>query len=162
MLTKILNLAESNGFIHYYIKDKRKFIKLGTNGVLLKKNLEQQWFNNVVMNKDISMLPCEYSLESTFNFAKKICLEKLPFGIVERIQPPCNIEFKESNLKKQKSDKISFEDLFEEKDKLLLKTTIFVPSESATHYFHQWQKQRRIWWRKVIKTYYEMMHFFGL
>lgn len=149
MLEKILDMVATNGYIKYITKDNFKYLKIGPTGLLLQNNLKNQWCNNVVMNKDITVFPNKGNILDTFEHARKLCLDKVPFGIAETIKPvvgkrPKSTENKETETKLRK-----FGNLFEEDDQFVLKSTIFVPSETSVQFFHQWQKQRRMWWRKV-------------
>lgn len=146
MLQKILDLASMNGFIKQTTLEKVNFCKIGPVGLLLLNNLKTQWFNNVVINKDMTVFPSKGNIQDTFNYAKKVCLEKVPFGIAETLGPKL---IEDKKVKKTDAKMTKFNNLFEQEDQLVLKSTFFVPSTTATQFFHQLQKQRRMWWRKV-------------
>lgn len=143
MLQKILDLVSMNGFVNQITSENIKYCKIGPVGLLLLNNLKTQWFNNVVINKDITVFPSEGNIQDTFNYAKKVCLEKVPFGIAE------TLELNNKKVTKPDAKMTMFKNLFEQEDQFVLKSTFFVPSTTATQFFHQWQKQRRMWWRKV-------------
>lgn len=145
MFKNILDVAAVNGFLKQIKIEKNSYCKIGPVGLLLQNNLKTQWFNHVVINKDVTVFPSKGNIQDTFDYAKKVCLEKVPFGIAEMLEPKLIIDKKNT-----KTDaNIIFQNLFEQKDQLVLKSTFFVPSTTATQFFHQWQKQRRMWWRKV-------------
>lgn len=151
MFQKILDMIASNGYIKQVYKENLKYVKIGPIGLLLQNNLKTQWCNNIIINKDITVFPSKYDIYDTLEFSKKMCLEKLPFGIAETVKPLMD-ENKTKVLSEIRKDKnlIFFSDFFEKQDQFTLRTTIFVKSETVTQFFHQWQKQRRMWWRKVI------------
>lgn len=146
MLQKILDVVSANGFLKQIILEKNNYCKIGPVGLLLQNNLKTQWFNNVVINKDITVFPSKGNVQDTFSYAKKICLEKIPFGIAETFTPEL---IKDKKVTQKDAKMTMFKNLFEQEDQFVLKSTFFVPSTTATQFFHQWQKQRRMWWRKV-------------
>lgn len=150
MFQKILDMVAANGYIKQVYKGNLKYLKIRPIGLLLQDNLKTEWCNNTIINKDIMVFPSKYNVNDTFEFSKKICLEKLPFGIAEILKPLVDDD-KTKVLIEMRKDKnlIIFSDLFEKEDHITLQSTIFVQSETATQFFHQWQRQRRMWWRKV-------------
>lgn len=150
MLQKILDLVTTNGYLRSITKENVKYVKMGPTGLLLQDNLKTQWFNNVVINKELTVFPSEGDIQNTFDYARRVCLEKLPFGIAENLKrEDIGPKYKEKHGKKIEDKLTNFKDFFEEEDKFILKSTIFVPSETSIQFFHQWQRQRRMWWRKV-------------
>lgn len=150
MLQKILDMVAANGYIKQVYKENVKLLKIGPVGLLLQNNLKTQWCNNIIINRDVTVFPNKDDINGTFEYAKQMCLEKLPFGIAETIKPSI-ADDKAKILIEMKKDKdlIVFSDFFEQPDQFTLQSTIFVQSDTATQFFHQWQKQRRMWWRKV-------------
>lgn len=146
MLEKILDMVAENGYIKQVAKN---CLKLGPTGILLQENLKTQWNNNIVINKEISVFPNDGNIQDTFQYARKVCLDKVPFGIAETVKS--NVEFVSENDVKEECKMIKFRDFFDQEDQLTLKSTMFVPSQTSVQFFHQWQRQRRMWWRKVIK-----------
>lgn len=152
MLEKIFNIISKIGYIQQISKEGVNYLKIGPIGLLLQNNLKIQWFNNIIINKDITVFPSKGDIQQTYEFARRICLERLPFGIAETITP-------EEVLKDRSEEKVVFKNLFEKEDQIILKSTFFVSSSTATQFFHQFQKQRRMWWRKVSFDKYLMMIF---
>lgn len=151
MFNSIINLSEKHGFVKKLVFPTLNFfqLKIGPVGNLLMHNLRNEWYNNIVINNDISMFLDE-EFESTFQFGRKLCLEKLPFGICQNIV----INNKRSQTVDElmetykESDKINFEKMFDDNDKVLLKSTVFVSSNESQSFFYKWQRHRRMWWRK--------------
>lgn len=134
-LNKVISLCEQHGFFR---STKNALLQVESTGALLLENLRTEWFNNVVINKDLSVFYCSGNLEDTYHFAKKTCLEKGPFAICK---------FEEKELCKKEEEKIDFRDFFHKG--IEAQCSVFANPEEATPFFHQWQKERRMWWRKV-------------
>jgi len=153
MFNTIVNVCEKHGFLGKIALPKLKLeqFKIGPTGFQLLQNLKNEWHYNIIINKDISVFPCYESFDKTFEFAKNMCLERLPFGIAEIIQhqkiASTNDLISYYNIR-IKEKEIHFENLFANEDKVTLKCTVFTSSQDAVQFFHQWQRQRRIWWRK--------------
>ncbi|RZC41172.1 KTI12 -like protein [Asbolus verrucosus] len=118
---------------------KSEIFKIESTGLLLQENLRVEWFNNIVINKDISVFPSANGFTETYNFAKATCLDTAPFAVAQFTE-------KKQSLEKRDENKINFLDYFE--NGTILECYVFVTPSSATHFFHQWQRDRRIWWRK--------------
>jgi DNA polymerase gamma 2 len=116
--------------------------KIEAVGTLLQQNLYTEWFSNVVLNKDFHVFPCSNGFSETFDFAKQICLGTFPFGLTQSTQIKHKLE---NQFEKQKNG-VNFLNYFEEDT--VLECFVFLPPSDTTHFFHQWQKERRIWWRK--------------
>lgn len=139
---------KTNGYINL-ARSSKNLYKVGPIGLLLLNNLQTQWYNNILINRDITSFLDKGNINNTYDFAKQICLEKLPFGIADKITPVMKPSTKEKLDNELDKKRIHFKDLFPAEDQFKFRSTIFVSSETATQFFHQWQKQRRIWWRKV-------------
>lgn len=150
MLQKILDMVTTNGYIKSISKEGIKYLKVGPTGLLLQNNLKTQWFNNIVVNKEVTVFPSKGNIQVTFEYAKKMCSEKVPFGIAETIKPKVNdFKLKRKNQKSETKKTGKLKDFFEEEDQIELQSTIFVPSQTSVQFFHQWQRQRKMWWKKV-------------
>lgn len=134
-------------------KMKIEQLKLGPTGCLLLQNLKNEWFYNIIINKDTSVFPSgNNDFRETFQYAKSVCLEKLPFGVAEMVQnrkPSNESELIEYYNERMNNQDVDFKKLFGNEDNTTLKCTIFASSSESVPFFHQWQRQRRIWWRKV-------------
>lgn len=146
---KILGLCERHGFL----KQANNILKLGPTGTLLQENLRNEWLVSMVTNRDIPVFLNGSSFTETYFYAKELCVERLPFGVAEIAPAQCTatketIKDKTTNGT-EVSETISFENSFSAEENLLLRCTTFVSPSNATQLFHQWQRQRRAWWRKV-------------
>lgn len=139
---KILALCEKHGFL----KQIQNVLKVGPTGAVLQDNLKNEWLYNMVTNRDIPVFLSGHSFSETFLYAKEVCMEHLPFGIAEIIPKKC--ETTQSNNNDDKNT-VCFENFFTGEDNLVLRCTTFVSPENSTPLYHQWQRQRRTWWRKV-------------
>lgn len=146
MLQKILDMVSAIGYVKQITKESINYLKIGPVGLLLQNNLKTQWCNNIVLNKDFTVFPSKGDKQDTFGFAKNVCMEKLPFGIAETIRSDRTVKEKKVKIVDTKAS--IFKNLFEKEDQVVLQSTFFVPSTTATQFFHQLQKQRRMWWRK--------------
>ncbi|CAH1999452.1 unnamed protein product [Acanthoscelides obtectus] len=152
MFFKIADLAVKHGFIRKNMLPNINFdqYKFGPVGLLLLSNLESEWFFHFVINKDVTVFINKDDFTSTFNFAKNTCCDRLPFGIVEK---KGNKKMNSDDLIQYKtltnSDSIEFCKRFPEEEKQFLKGTFFISPNESTKFFHQFQRQRRIWWRKI-------------
>ncbi|CAH1116035.1 unnamed protein product [Phaedon cochleariae] len=153
MLNKILELASKNGLLKKTLLPKVKIdqFNIGPIGLLLQNNLKLEWFYNVIINKDITVFPSDNNMSDTFDYAKDFCSQKLPFGIAEMkaYKKSYNSdEIIEYYKKAIDTEKLCFEDLLRHEENMLMKCTIFITPNNSTSFFHQWQRQRRMWWRK--------------
>ncbi|KAG5877045.1 hypothetical protein JTB14_006525 [Gonioctena quinquepunctata] len=125
--------------------------KIGPVGLLLRNNLKTEWFYNIVINKDITVVLNESDVSETYDYAKELCSQTLPFGIAE-IQPFKNVyksdEIIEYYKNAMNNKNVEFEDLLRHEGNSHLRCTVFVSPSSSTPFFHQWQRQRKMWWRK--------------
>ncbi|XP_066254386.1 DNA polymerase subunit gamma-2, mitochondrial isoform X2 [Euwallacea similis] len=146
MFNLIINLCEKHGFLRKIASSKLNSdqLKVGPIGTLLLHNLKKEWHYNFVTNKENTVFLADNgSFIEAFQFARNICMERLPFGIAE-------IQENKSELSKENimCKEVDFNNYFSDEDKVNLKCSIFVSSVHSTQFFHQWQRQRRIWWRK--------------
>lgn len=138
-LTKLLDLCFKQGLLYKSsIENNIQMVKLGSTGSILKENLQKELFHNMIINRDCPVF-ISTSFKDTFNFAKDVCNGYVPFSLAEIINLEdigiCN---KNSSNKAQ---------LIE--NNITLRYTTFVSPIDAISYFHQWQRQRKTWWRKV-------------
>lgn len=136
---EILSLCELRGFVKSVTNISE--LSFGPVGFLLQENLKSEWLNNNLTNRDTSIfLNMGPNFGESFNFVKHICEEKVPFGVT-------NIVFDEKNVKPQEDNEI--DKYFQKPGQLKLQSFIFVSPNTSVQYFYNWQRQRRIWWRKV-------------
>lgn len=152
MLNSIISLSEKQGFFRKVISSsiQLKQLNVGPTGNLLLQNLRTEWFNNIVINSEITMFLNEDFL-GTFSFAKHFCDNVLPFGIAQEFSLYNRDQQLENNC--VSTDVLEFDNLFLLKDKICLNSTVFLPVNDSLPFFHKWQKQRRMWWRKVKLLY---------
>lgn len=141
---KILGLCEKHGFL----KQINNALKFGPTGTLLQENLRNEWLLNMVTNRDVPVFLNGNSFAETYDYCKELCLERLPFGIAEIVPKKCITKGEISE-----GEEVCFENLFSDEESFLLRCTTFVSPSNSTQVFHQWQRQRRAWWRKVIIFY---------
>lgn len=138
---EILALCEHRGFVKS-VSNKSEF-SFGPVGFLLQENLKSEWLNNNLSNRDTSIfLNMDPHFGESFNFVKHICEEKVPFGVT-------SVVFDEKKLKLQEENENEIDKYFKKPGQLKLQTFIFVSPNTSVQYFYNWQRQRRIWWRKV-------------
>lgn len=145
MLKKVLDLAANNGFLSRSKSLNDKF-KIGPVGQLLCQNINSEWFHNIVINKELTVVINDGDLSETYNYVKNLCSEKLPFGIAdsEKIKKYTADEYRENC-----DTGIDFKNLLCNEDDIFLKFCVFVSPNESMRYFQRWQKQRRIWYKKV-------------
>lgn len=129
MLKKVIQLCERQGFL----KCVNEKLLVGPVGALLQENLYNEWIYNMVISRDTSVFLSKDSFVNAFEYVKGICQERVPFGIAQVIT--------------DNNQQFHFDKHFENSS-MILQTTVFVSPASSTQFFHQWQKQRRTWWRK--------------
>lgn len=118
-------------------------MEVGPTGALLEENLKREWFYATVTNRDFPVFVNNGNFEDSFLYAKDICLNKFPFGIAEILPNP-----------DQQNSENDHKNLMEFSNKLrrsqLLSCVSFIPASESVRFFHQMQRQRRMWWRIVI------------
>lgn len=146
---KILDVCEKQGFLKRIINETiandavNELVKIGPIGALLQENLKTEWFYTMVINRENTVFFSKDSFTDTYEYAKEICQDKLPFGIAE-IKEGTNNKILESANKV-----FDFDKYFVEERQPVLRTTMFIAPSKSTQFFHQWQRQRKMWWRKV-------------
>lgn len=122
----------------------------GPLGAQLAENLRAEWLHNSLNERGVNtLLAAPGHLEESLEYAQKLCGERNSFSLAH-ITPGTNPEalslknFEETTIEPPK---------FSTEQQFLLKTYTFVSPSSAQQVFHSQQKQRRIWWRKVILFY---------
>ncbi|XP_063915964.1 DNA polymerase subunit gamma-2, mitochondrial [Zophobas morio] len=142
---KIISLCEKRGFLHKTIHPTVhvETFRLGPVGALLQENLRTEWFNSIVINKDIQVFPSQNGLSDTYNFAKEASLNILPFGVTQVAQKK---RLWEEQFKMQEHDGVDFLSYFEHDE--IFRCWVFLNPSNAVQFFHQWQRERRMWWRK--------------
>lgn len=158
MLSSIISLCEKNGLLRKKLVSNLKLeqLNVGPIGTLLMQNLKNEWYNNIVINKENTVFFSDHNnYVESFEFAKNICLDRLPFGLAEVVHNnKCNNQqLLNSNEEKENRELNNyvqdFEGYFCSDSNDVLKCTMFVSPSTSLQYFHQWQRQRRIWWRRV-------------
>lgn len=142
-LKKILELCKTHGFLTEISSAFSDVFKIGPSGNLLKENLKQEWFFSMVTNRDCSIFLNDGSFKSAYNFSKEISTGQLPFGVAEIVEEQLNMYKDQVN---NKSD--DFRSLIPYNREMLICTMFVSPLESI-QYFHRWQRERKMWWRKV-------------
>ncbi|KAF2882739.1 hypothetical protein ILUMI_23472 [Ignelater luminosus] len=144
---KILDVCEKHGFVKRIINKSidndavNKLVKIGPVGALLQENLKTEWFFSMVINRENTVFLSKDSFVDTYEYGKEICQEKLPFGIAEIKEGIDNVCGNANKL-------FDFDKYFMEERQLVLRTTMFVAPSKSIQFFHQWQRQRKMWWRK--------------
>lgn len=143
---KIFELCERHGFFRRinYPKLDLEMLKIEATGALLQQNLLNEWLNSIVISKDLTVFPSINGISDTFKFAKEMCLEVPPFGVAQYSQKSSQ-SLEDIVLKRR--ERTDFQDYFE--SGTILECCIFLASADATSFFHQWQRERKMWWRKV-------------
>ncbi|XP_044253326.1 DNA polymerase subunit gamma-2, mitochondrial [Tribolium madens] len=139
---KIAKLCEKHGFLRRVAHARLEMFKMGPTGALLQENLHTEWFNNIVIGKDVQVFHCGDDFRETFDFAKATCLGIPPFG-VSRVTP------KKLRVQEQ-LEQSGFEKYFDEGQ--IYECWVFVPPKDVTQFFHQWQRERKIWWRRFSSS----------
>lgn len=137
---KITKMCQKHGFLKQAILHNQDILKIGPIGASLQENLRNEWLLHMTTNRDLTTFLNPSSFSETFDYAKYLCSEKLPFAITEIV------EGKSSEVEQQTNQ--SFSATLKDENRLLLRCTTFVGPSSSVPYFHQWQRQRKAWWRK--------------
>ncbi|KDR10285.1 DNA polymerase subunit gamma-2, mitochondrial [Zootermopsis nevadensis] len=152
-LHKVLQLCERQCFLWPVVisKDSNNFVeyfKFGFAGELLKNNICQEWLLSMVMNTDENIFPYHShgftrniikDLREPFEYVKKLSNSQLPFGISET-----RLEVRDllSNMTQEETR------YFQPQKHTVLWSCIFARPGNAMQRFYQWQRQRKMWWRK--------------
>lgn len=154
MLSSIISLCEKNGLVRKKLVSSLKSeLNVGPIGTFLMQNLKNEWYKNIVINKENTVFFSDHNnFVESFEFAKNICLDRLPFGLAEvaNYNKEQLVKSYEEKVNDKQNDCVQdFESYFASDNYEVLKCTMFVSPSTSLQFFHQWQRQRRIWWRKV-------------
>lgn len=146
--TKILEMCEKHGFLTKITKYNQSILKVAPLGAVLKENLRNEWLYSMITNRDLPVCLSSNSFSETFTYMKQLCSQKAPFAIAEiEVEKFRNVA--EAFVDAKNSKEIDFQQFFIGEDKLVLKCDTFVSPTVSMPYFHQWQRHRKAWWRKV-------------
>lgn len=134
--SNVLELCEKRGFFKWSGNN----LRIGPVAALLLKNLKHEWFYDMTVRSDTCMFVNVSSFNDTFEYVKELCSHRLPFGISEVIKTNLMNNFNNDLL-----DFSTHMNLY----KNVLRTTMFVTPSDSVEFFHQWQRERRTWWRTV-------------
>ncbi|CAH0564268.1 unnamed protein product [Brassicogethes aeneus] len=146
-MNKILTLCENRGFLQktYNAALKQDIITIFPTGALLQANLRNEWFNSSIINKDHTVFLNKNDFDETVEYARNLC-NVLPFGVADVLRNKKSMK-ERVDLVKESGNKFDFRMYTLEND-YNLKTNFYVSPKTSTHFFHQFQKQRKMWWRK--------------
>ncbi|XP_044760094.1 DNA polymerase subunit gamma-2, mitochondrial [Coccinella septempunctata] len=152
MFRKIIDFCVKNGFLKLTENSLPNEIQIevGLPGALLEENLKREWFDNFLNSKEIPVFYNKGDFKDTYIQAKKLMMNVMPFGIIELKSFVNKSRNKENSLligTDSSELSSSFSDYFMNDSRLLY--TIFLPPTTANQSFHQIQRQRKIWWRKI-------------
>lgn len=112
-------------------------LKYGPQGKMLLKNLEEQWFLHCITMSRYNIFLSDES-NNTLNFIIKTEMSDIPFGLA-KIENSKN--YWTSDLLPMKKSNIH----------RIVETTIFQNDTETKDLFHNIQKERKIWWRKLAQ-----------
>lgn len=149
LFKQIVSLCEKQGFFRIInpFNNKLQYFQLGPIGSLLQENLRQEWYKHIVTNNENNVFFCEGDFAKSVDFVKQLSSEKLPYGVAEF--KPEKVKLDEGlQIEEEKNEDYvrSFKTYF--MDDTLMKCTMFISPTTSTRFFHQWQRQRKVWWRK--------------
>lgn len=121
----------------YFISLTEYGLKYGPQGKMLLKNLEEQWFLHCVTMSRYNIFLSDEP-HNTLNFVIKTKMSDLPFGLA-KIEDSKN--YWTSDLLPMKKPNIH----------RIAETTIFQNDTETKDLFHNIQKERKIWWRKLAQ-----------
>nr|CAD7407972.1 unnamed protein product [Timema cristinae] len=151
---RILQLCKRHAFVMPVFKSEGSgavldFFKFGPSGELLKHNVRHEWFLSNVVNTDHSVFPYWGGGQSTGNitedfsehyrYMKDMSSGQLPFGLAEM---------------RAKVDRCGVAEdtgdgrYFTPSHHTILRSCAFVRPIDSSQAFYQWQKRRKMWWRK--------------
>lgn len=146
LLKNIFELCEKNGYLKL-LSDNYLSVKLGPTGAMLQENLRLEWFYAMVVNRESNVFLNKDNFTETFQHAKEMCQEYAPFGIAEIVTDSGRYIEKCSEDTEVNQDQVDFQRCVD--GGIVLKTSMFVSPVLSTQFFHQWQRQRKMWFRKV-------------
>lgn len=141
-------MCERHGFLTKIKKYNLDILKIGPVGALLQENLRNEWLYSMVTNRDLTVGLNSNSFSETFAHIKQLCSQKLPFAVTE-IEEERARNVAEAFLDAKSIKDMDFRRCFIGEDRLVLNCSTFVSPASSMPYFHQWQRYRKAWWRKV-------------
>lgn len=141
-------MCEKHGFLHKIKKYNLDILKIGPTGALLQENLRNEWLYSMITNRDLTVCLNSHSFSDTFTHLKQLCSQKLPFAIAE-IEEERTRNVAEAYVEARGSEEMDFRRCFIGEDRLVLNCSTFVAPAVSMPYFHQWQRYRKAWWRKV-------------
>lgn len=152
MFLKIIDFCAKNGFLKISASSlaNKMTLEVGLAGSLLEENLKREWFDNFLNVKETPVFYNKSDFKDTFVYARKLLGNTMPFGLIE-MTPISNKQVGKMNSLLSENVPVNtpgnFSDYFTTDSRLLY--TIFMTPSSANQLFHQIQRQRKIWWRKV-------------
>ncbi|XP_049801370.1 DNA polymerase subunit gamma-2, mitochondrial [Schistocerca nitens] len=153
-MQKILQICERHSLAKPIFSENSLYcMKFGPVGELLKKFLCHEWLHANVISSEIGVFPhyvsrsdaghTVHDLKEAYEYVRNLNSGQLPFGVVVETPNLCADKYCE------KQQHILDESLyFYPKKCTLLKTFMFVAPSKATHFYYQWQRHRKMWWRK--------------
>lgn len=148
---KIIEICEKHGFLKKIKKYNHDILKIAPVGALLQENLRNEWLYSMITNRDLTACLKSQSFLETFLYMKQLCSNKLPFAVAE-IEEKKSHNNAETFLNTKKSEELDFKQFFIGENKLMLNCSTFVSPSTSLQYFHQWQRYRKAWWRKVSRS----------
>lgn len=154
MMQKILQICERHSLAKPIFSDNSLHcMKFGPAGELLKKFLCHEWLHTNVISSEIGVFPHYVSrsetehtihdLKEAYEYVKNLNSGQLPFGVVvETTNLSADKYYHKQELTLDESQ------YFHPKKSTFLKTFMFVAPAKATHFYYQWQRHRKMWWRK--------------
>lgn len=166
MVQKVLQLAERGGFLLPVSGDG---LQLGPAGQLFKVNVSQEWFQSTVVDAQDNVFPIDRQFQqqddwqgtgshlvapkivtrvsagfkAAFQQASRMSDMSLPFGVAEIrpcVTPKTLLQPADSELAALTPHRSN-----------IARTRKFEKPGAANQLFDHWQRQRKIWWRKVSK-----------
>lgn len=149
LFKQIVALCEQQGFFRVInpFNNNLQYFQLGPVGALLQENLKKEWFKHMVTNNiEQNVFFSEDAFPKSVEFVKQLSSEKLPYGVAE--WKTVNMLPEELQVVDTKNKDLvrPFRTYF--MDDTVMKCTMFIPPSTSTRLFHQWQRQRKVWWRK--------------
>ncbi|XP_018323704.1 DNA polymerase subunit gamma-2, mitochondrial [Agrilus planipennis] len=156
-LKKIISLCEKQGFFkklsvsYDETSDFIHHLKLGPVGAMFQENLRNEWLQNIVIgSKNFNVFLSGPSFVDTFEYAKQMSSERAPFAIAEFLKKETHRS--ESNIIINNSNEQNdFRNVLLNYGNMetIFRITTFLTKSDAIPFFHKWQRQRKIWWRKI-------------
>ncbi|XP_077299307.1 DNA polymerase subunit gamma-2, mitochondrial [Arctopsyche grandis] len=149
-LDKVLALAKKYSYFSpIYLKANGNLsdLNLGHSGLLLRDNIKFQWIHSNVSQRNEKFHLFDYTGKQytehdfyhSYISTRDSQKQQLPFGIAEMY-----------NLNKIERDTLnSEENIFCCSSYTVLSSSIFLPPHNASKYLFNWQRQRKLWWKKI-------------